>query len=194
MRVGSRGARRFVFVGGQQFAQLVGGLLPFPRRMRRKDVRHRAPAAVSREHGFFLAGRVAVFGFELFQRADGGDIVEGLFAQAAFADPVRVGYSEIAGRLGWRLVGVRAKDDCGRPWLGGSAHSRVADLPGRLVVHLLDRHQFVQQVPCRLLRFVDRLLQLVVARKCSTICGWCVCQCLRIIWPSRFLSYIGGLL
>src|ERR1019366_4547790 len=35
--------------------------------------------------------------------------------------------------------------------------------PRRLVVHLPDRDQFVQEVPCPFLRFVERLLQLMVA-------------------------------
>jgi hypothetical protein len=65
-----------------------------------KDVRHRAPPAVTRENGFFLASGLPVIGFELFQCADGGEVGESFFAKAALTDPVRCGYSEIAGRLG----------------------------------------------------------------------------------------------
>src|ERR1039458_2998472 len=56
MRVGSGGARRNVFVRGEELAQFVGGLFPLPRRMRLKDVCHCAPPAITRENGFFLAG------------------------------------------------------------------------------------------------------------------------------------------
>ena len=91
-----------------------------------KDVCHCAPPAVTREDGFLLAGGLAVIGLDLFQGVDGGEVGESFFAKAAFTDPVRCGYSEIAGRFGQRLVGVPAKDDCGRAGLAGSAHSRIA--------------------------------------------------------------------
>ena len=100
MRVGSGGARRSVFVRGEQLAQFVGGLFPLPRRMRLKDVCHRAPPAVTRENGFFLAGGLAVISLDLFQCADGGEVGESFFAKAPLTDPVRGCYSEIAGRLG----------------------------------------------------------------------------------------------
>src|ERR1022692_4666363 len=105
MRVGSGGARRSVFVSGEQLAQFVGGFFPLPRRMCLKYVCQRAPPAVTRENGFFLAGGLAVIGLELFQGADGGEIGESFFAKAALTDPVRRGYSEIAGRFGYRLLG-----------------------------------------------------------------------------------------
>ena len=100
MRVGSGGARRNVFVRGEQLAQFVGGLFPLRRRMCLKDVCHRAPPAVTRENGFLLAGCLAVIALDLFQGADGGEVRESFFAKAALTDPVRSGYSEIAGRLG----------------------------------------------------------------------------------------------
>jgi len=91
MRVGSGGARRSVFVRGEQLAQFVGRPFPLPRRMCLKDVCHRAPPAVTRENGFFFAGGLAVIGFELFQCADGGEVGESLFAKTALTDPVRCG-------------------------------------------------------------------------------------------------------
>ena len=100
MRVGSGGARRSVFVRGEQLAQFVGGLFPLPRRMRLKDVRHCAPPAVTRENGFFLAGGLAVISLNLFQCTDRGEVGESFFAKAALTDPVRCGYSEIAGQFG----------------------------------------------------------------------------------------------
>ena len=71
--------------------------LPFLRRIGPEGVRHRAPSGVFGEQGFFRVGGVAVFGFDLFQRADGLDVVEGFFAKAAFADAVGFGYSESPG-------------------------------------------------------------------------------------------------
>jgi hypothetical protein len=68
--------------------------------MRLKDVCHRAPPAVTRENGFFLAGGLAVISLDLFQCADGGEVGESFFAKAPLTDPVRGCYSEIAGRLG----------------------------------------------------------------------------------------------
>jgi len=100
MRIGSRGARRSVFVRGEQLPQFVGGLFPLPRRMCLKDVCYCTPAAVTRENGFFLAGGLAVISLDLLQGADGGEVGESLFPKAALTDPVRCGYSEIAGRFG----------------------------------------------------------------------------------------------
>jgi hypothetical protein len=65
-----------------------------------KDVCHRAPPAVTREDGSFLAGGLAVISLDLFQGADGGEVGERFFAKTALTDPVRCGYSEIAGRSG----------------------------------------------------------------------------------------------
>src|ERR1022692_3028880 len=93
---------------------------------RLKDICHRAPPAVTCKNSSFLAGGLAVVSLDLFQCADGGEVGESFFAKAALTDPVRCGYSEIAERFGYRLVGVAAKNDCGRAGLGGSAHSRIA--------------------------------------------------------------------
>ena len=65
-----------------------------------KDVCHRAPPAVTRENGFFLAGGLAVISLGVFQCADGGEVGESFFAKAALTDPVRCDYPEIAGRFG----------------------------------------------------------------------------------------------
>ena len=73
-------------------------MLPFGRRVGAEGIRHRAPAGVFHEQGFFRAGRLAAFGFDALEGADGFDIVESLVAEAAFADPVSIRYSEIAGR------------------------------------------------------------------------------------------------
>jgi hypothetical protein len=78
MRVRSRGARRFVFLVGEQFLYLAA-VSSIPAADSGSKTFAMAPQpAVAGEHGFFLVGGVAVFGFELFQRADGGDIVAGL--------------------------------------------------------------------------------------------------------------------
>ena len=74
----------------------------------------------------FGVGRRAAFGFDALQRSDGFDIVESLVAETAFADAVRVRYSEITG---WDWLGVGLPDDCGffgRSSPGRNAHSRVA--------------------------------------------------------------------
>ena len=49
---------------------------------------------------FFLAGGLAVISLDLFQCADGGEVGESFIAKAARTDPVRCGYSEIAGQFG----------------------------------------------------------------------------------------------
>ena len=61
-------------------------MLPFGGRVGAEGIRHRAPAGVFHEQGFFRVGRRAAFGLDALQRADGFDIVESLVAQAAFAD------------------------------------------------------------------------------------------------------------
>ncbi len=124
--IGSRGAGGFIFGVRQQLAEFLGGLLPFGRRVGAEGIRHRAPAGVFHEQGFFRVGRRAAFGFDALQRADGFDIVESLVAEAAFANPERVGYSEIAGR-GWVWLGVGFANDGGSGSSGRNAHSLVAN-------------------------------------------------------------------
>jgi len=107
-------------------------MLPFGGRVGAEGVGHGAPAGVFHEQGFFRASWRAAFLFTAFQSANGFDIVESLVAEAAFADPVSVRYSEIAGWDGvWlgiglpdngRLNGGRS----GRSSPGRNAHSRVA--------------------------------------------------------------------
>ena len=63
----------------------------------------------------------------VFKSADGRDIVAGLFLQAALADAVGFGYSEVArGEEGGFRVGVAEDDSCGRASVSGSVHSSVA--------------------------------------------------------------------
>ena len=129
MRVRRRGARRFVFVVGEQF-------LHRPRRASpllaagsdSKTFGMRAPAHVTGEHGFFIVGGVAVFRFECLQEPDGGDIVAGLFLQAALADPVGVGYPEVAGGF---FLGLDVEDDS-----SGRRNSLHRQFPGLVVFHL----------------------------------------------------------
>jgi hypothetical protein len=66
-----------------------------------------------------------VLGFYYFQRANGGEIGLGFVLQAALADGVSVGYTEITGK-GWSRV-AGSNDSWG--WSsssGRNAHSLVA--------------------------------------------------------------------
>ena len=107
-------------------------MLPFGRRVGAEGIRHGAPAGVFHQQGFFGAGCRAAFGFDALQGADGFDIVESLVAEAAFANPVRIRYSEIAGWDGICL-GLGLPDD-GRSrggwfrlvWAGWSSPGRNA--------------------------------------------------------------------
>jgi len=130
--IGSRGAGGFILGLGQQFPEFLCRVHPVGRGVGAEGIRHRAPAGVFHEQGFFSNGRRAAFGFDGLQRADGFYIVECFVAEAAFANPVGVGYSEIAGWDGvWLWVGL---PDDGRfrggrfGWSspGRNAHSRVA--------------------------------------------------------------------
>ena len=105
-------------------------MLPFGRRIGPEGIRHGAPAGVFHQQGFFGSGCHPALGFDALQRADGFDIIESLVAEAAFADPVSVCYSEIAGGEGvWFWVGL-PDDDGLRGGCSGSggrnAHSRIA--------------------------------------------------------------------
>ena len=71
----------------QQLAEFPGGMLPFGRRVGAEGIRHRSPAGVFHEQKFFCVGRLAAFGFDALEYADGFDIVKSLIAEAAFADP-----------------------------------------------------------------------------------------------------------
>ena len=82
-------------------------MLPFGRWVGAEGIRHGAPAGVFHQQGFFGAGCRAAFGFDALEGADGFDIVESLVAEAAFADPVSVRYSEITGwDGGWLGLGL----------------------------------------------------------------------------------------
>ena len=126
MCVRGRGARGLIFLFGQEFPELVRDRLPVLRRRGAKGARHRAPSRVSRDDGFFRFGRVAVLRFDLFESADGFDVGEGFFPEAAFADAVGCCYPEVAGG-GFFLLGLESADDrCGRSSLGGNAHCSIA--------------------------------------------------------------------
>jgi len=94
--------------------------------VRTEGIRHRAPAGVFHQQGFFCVGRLATFAFDALEYADGFDIVERFVADAAFADLERLGYSEIAGGEGLRLW-VGADDGDGGFGSGRNAQSRVAN-------------------------------------------------------------------
>ncbi len=125
--VRSRGARGDVLVFGQEFAELMCYGLPFLERIGTEGVRHRSPAAVSGEHGLLRLGGVAVLGFGLFESADGLDVVEGLFAEAALSDAVGACYPEVSGGCFLRRW-FEVPDDGGRgrSSFERNAHSAIA--------------------------------------------------------------------
>ena len=90
-----------------------------------ESIRHGAPAGVVNEQGFFRFGRRAAFGFNALEGADRFDIVGSFLAEAACANPERVGYSEIAGWV-WLGVGLRDDGRSGRSSPGKNAQSQVA--------------------------------------------------------------------
>jgi hypothetical protein len=51
-----------------------------------------APSGVSGERGLLGRGGVAVLDFDLFEGADGLDVVEGFFAKAALSDTLSARY------------------------------------------------------------------------------------------------------
>jgi len=92
-----------------------------------KDIRYRAPPVVAGQDGLLRVAGVPVIRFKPFQRADGFDVGERFFPEAAFTDPVCFGYAEVTGRRGGRVVGVEPAEDDGRGlWLARNAHSLIA--------------------------------------------------------------------
>lgn len=63
-----------------------------------KHIRERAPASIARELRLFTLRGGAVFSFNLFEDADGRDIIARLFLQAAFADAMLILYPEVPRR------------------------------------------------------------------------------------------------
>ena len=127
MSVGRGGACRSILVFGEKLAQLVGNLLPLARWLRMEHIRQRSPPAVARQDGLVRIGGVPFIAFKLFQRADSFEVGDGFFPETAFTDPVRIGYPEVTGRRGWRVVGLEPEeDDRVRLWLGSNAHSLIA--------------------------------------------------------------------
>ena len=110
VRVRSRGASRRILLRAQQILQFVRDALPFPRRMWRKRIGHRAPTGVLHEDRLFLWRSRAVFRLDCFQRADGGEVGLSFLLQAALADAVGAGYAEIAGK-GWCGSRVAGSND-----------------------------------------------------------------------------------
>src|SRR5665213_1186807 len=102
MRVRRRGARRVVFLRGQVFFYVAGDVLPVAARIGMEDVGERAPAAVAGEQYFLGVAGSAAFILDQPQRANGLDIIAGLFLQPALPDPVGVRYPEVARRRGGR--------------------------------------------------------------------------------------------
>lgn len=100
-----------------------------------EDIRQCAPAGVPGEHSLFVLRRLAAFAFNQPERADRGEVIAGLFLQAALPDPMRLGYPEVARRRRGRRFRLDVPDpdlpDGGRAvegWssLCGSAHSCIA--------------------------------------------------------------------
>ena len=93
-----------------------------------EDIRQGAPAAVPGEHSFFGCRPLAAFVFNEPQRADGGDVIAGLFLQPALPDPVRFGYPEVARRRRGRrlLLDVDEEASGGGSSFCGSVHSCAA--------------------------------------------------------------------
>src|SRR5205085_6719636 len=114
--------------------QSTGNFLPLAVRMRMKHIRQGAPAAVAGEHGLFGVPGFAAFVFNEPEDADRGDIIAGLLRQPALADPVRLGYAEVARRRRLFRLGLRdwdgAEDGRFSGAIGssgcGSAHSCIA--------------------------------------------------------------------
>jgi len=100
--------------------------LLFMRRIGAEAVRHRAPSSVADEDAVSRLGRVVVFRCDQSECADGFDVREGFFPEAAFGDMVGCCYPEVAGD-GFFLFGFEsANDRCGgRSSLRGKVHSRV---------------------------------------------------------------------
>jgi hypothetical protein len=123
MRVRRRGAGRFVLLVRQQLLHRPGRASPFLGRGVAEHVGHRSPAHITREDGFLVIRGVAVFGFEGFEQADGGDIIVGFLAQPALAYPVGCRDPEVAGGLG---LGFDVEDDSSgsRNWSIASSHAR----------------------------------------------------------------------
>ena len=118
--------RQVLTGNSQEFLELVRDRLPVLRGRGAEGAGHCTPSRVSDHDGFFRFGRIAILGFNLFEGADGGDIVEGFFPEAAFADAVACCYPEVAGG-GFFLLGLESADDrCGRSSLDGNAHSAIA--------------------------------------------------------------------
>lgn len=130
MRVWRRAARRLVFLVRQEIADLNGNAAPFGRRIRVENIRQGSPSAIPDEEGFLIFSGFTIPGFNPLEGADRGDVVAGLFFQAAQADAVSILYPEVA-RRGRRF---RFRLDfpegggafVGRSSSGRNAHSRVA--------------------------------------------------------------------
>src|ERR1039458_9723791 len=63
-----------------------------------ENIRQRALAAVAGEHRLFEFSGLPAFVFNEPDRADCGDVIAGLFLQAALPDPVRLIYPEVPRR------------------------------------------------------------------------------------------------
>ena len=115
------------------FLNVAGDLFPIAARIGMEDTRERTPAAVAGEDGFLGFSSFAAFVLDQPQRANGLDIIAGLFLQPALPDPVSLDYSEVSRRRGrFRLdVGYFNVADGGMSPLllscmfssGGNAHS-----------------------------------------------------------------------
>jgi hypothetical protein len=98
MRIGRRCACRGVLLLAERTFQLFRDPAPLIWRIQRKQTGESAPSRVLHENGLLLLCCRAGFGFDSPERADRGQVGLGLLFQAAFADGVGGGYSEVAGK------------------------------------------------------------------------------------------------
>ena len=102
VRVQDGRTRRLVFVRSQQVLQLVIAAI-----VRRKGVRHAAPADITGKNLLFLGGCRTVFGFELVQQADCSNIAVELLAERTVAEVV-IGNME-SGQIAAQRIAVFLK-------------------------------------------------------------------------------------
>lgn len=99
MRIGSRGAGRFIFLVAEDLAQIARYALELRRRIAIESTGERSPSRVAGKRGLFLLARLAFIPLKALQDPESCDIVAGFLGKAALADQVRLRYPEVAGRF-----------------------------------------------------------------------------------------------
>ena len=99
MRIGSRGACRFILLVGEDLAQIARYALELRRRIAVEHGGERAPSRVARKRGLFLLAWLASLFLKALQDPESRDIVARFLGKAALADEVRLRYPEVAGRF-----------------------------------------------------------------------------------------------